>query len=146
MDTVSFRMTPFPPKMVPFDFAAKRVVFSGPVFICRNVDEGAPRCIMLEVDTTLVTELVPLPPCSGASSGMVTGGRAAVDAAWGSWGWTYGGAGAVIGACSCRAAIAATCCTSCWRRIYVAENAWLLGGAWFGPSISPMDTVSFHWD
>ena len=74
--------------MIPLDVAAKRVVFGGPVFICRNVNEEAPRCIMLEVDTTLVTVLVPLPPCSSAGSGMGTSDGAAVDAAWGSWGWT----------------------------------------------------------
>ena len=60
-----------------FDVAAKRVVFGGPVFICRNVDEGAPGCIMLEVDITSVTELVSLMPCSGAGSGTVTSGGAA---------------------------------------------------------------------
>ena len=76
--------------MVPFDLAAKRVIFGGHVFICRNVDEEAPRCIILEVDTKLITELVPLAPCSGARSGTVTSDGAAVDAAWGSWGWTDG--------------------------------------------------------
>ena len=81
IDAVSFRMTPFHPKMVPFDIATKRVVFGGPVFIYRNVDKGSPGCIMLEVETTLVTVLVPLPPCSGAGSGTVTGGGAAIDAA-----------------------------------------------------------------
>ena len=79
--------------MVPFDVPAKRVVFDDPVFVCRNVKEGAPGCIMLEVDTTLVAELVQLTPCTGAGSGMVisggtTSGGAAVDVAWGSWGWT----------------------------------------------------------
>ena len=93
MNTVSVRMAPFHPQMVPFDVAAKRVVFGGPVFICRNVKEGAPGCIMFEVDTASVAELVLLTPCSGASGGTVTGGSttsgsATVDAAWGSRGWT----------------------------------------------------------
>ena len=79
--------------MVPFHVAAKRVVFGGPVLICRNVKEGTPGCIMLEVDTTSVAELVSLTPCTGAGSGTVssggtTSGGAAVDAAWGSRGWT----------------------------------------------------------
>ena len=89
MNTVSVRVAPFHLKMVPFDVAAKRVVFGGPVFICRNVDEGAPGCIMLEVDTTVVTVLVPLPPCAGVGSGACTGGGTAVHASWCSWGWTY---------------------------------------------------------
>ena len=76
-------MAPFHPKMVLFDTAAKRVVFGGPMFICRNVDEGAPRCIMLEIDTTLIAVLVPLPPCSGAGSGTATSDGAAVYATWG---------------------------------------------------------------
>ena len=61
------------------------------MFICKNVDEEASGCIMLEVDTTFVTVLVPLPPCSGAGSGsgMGTGGGVAIYAAWGSWRWTY---------------------------------------------------------
>ena len=106
MDTVSFRMAPFHPKKVPFGVAAKRVVFGGPVFICRNVDEGAPGCVMFEVDTPLITVLVPLPPCSGASSGTVTGGGAAVDAVGGLWGWTYGGnrdcnRGLLLSGCHC---------------------------------------------
>ena len=79
--------------MGPFDVAAKRVVFGGPVFICRNVDEGAPGCIMLEVDTTAVTVLVPLPPCAVAGSGAGAGGDTAVYASWCSWGWTYCGHG-----------------------------------------------------
>ena len=40
---------------------------------------------MFEIDTTLVVELVPLPPCSGAgagTSGTVTSGDAAVGGAW----------------------------------------------------------------
>ena len=90
MTTVSVRMASFHPKMISFDVAAKRVVFGGPVFIYRNVDEGAPGCIMLEVDTTSVTELVPLSPCTSAGSGTVTGGSAAVDAVWGLWEWTDG--------------------------------------------------------
>ena len=83
MHSVSLRMVPFHPKMVLFDVAAKRVAFGGPVFICRDVDEGAPGCIMLEVDTTVVTVLVPLPPYACAGSGTVTGGSAAVHAVWG---------------------------------------------------------------
>ena len=137
--------------MVPFDVAAKRVVFGDPVFIGRNVNEGAPRCIMLEVDTTLVTELFPLPPCSGAGSGMVTSDGAAVDIAWGSWLWTDGcDRGLALDGWLqqglCRAAIAATCCMSCWRRMSVADNAWLPVGAWLGASVSPMDAVSFQCD
>ena len=76
--------------MVPSEVATKRVVFDGPVFIYRNVDEGAHGCIMLEVDTIWVTELVSLSSCTGAGSGTVTSGGAAVDAAWGLWGWADG--------------------------------------------------------
>ena len=79
--------------MVLFDIVAKRVVFGDPHFIYTYVKEGSPRCIMLEVDTTPVAALVPLTPCSGAGSGTVTSGgttsgSAAVDAVWGSRGWT----------------------------------------------------------
>ena len=80
MDFVSLKMAPFHPKMVPCDVAAKRVVFGGPMFFFRDVDVGAPGRTMLEVDTTAVTVLVPLPPCAG--SGMGTGGSTAVHAAW----------------------------------------------------------------
>ena len=63
------------------------------MFICRNVNEGAPGCIMLEVDTTLVAELVLLALCSDAGSGTVTSGDttsggATVDVVWGLRGWT----------------------------------------------------------
>ena len=61
---------------------------------------------MLEVDTTLVGVLVPLPPCSGAGSGTVTRDSAAVDTGLGSWGWTYGGnrdcnRGLLLSGCHC---------------------------------------------
>ena len=133
--------------MVPFDVATKRVVFGGQVFICRNVKDGAPGYIMLEVDTILVTELVPLTPCSGAGSGTVTSGGATSGCLLLTLCGARGdGQAAATGACSCRAAIAATCYTRCWRRMYVADNAWLLAGPWLGASISPMDAVSFHCD
>ena len=80
MNRVSVRMAPFHPKMVLFDTAAKRVVFGGPMFICRNIRKGAPGCIMLEVGTTLVVELVSLSSCSSAGSGRVISNGAAVDA------------------------------------------------------------------
>ena len=81
MDFVSLRMAPFHPKMVSCDVAAKRVVFGGPMFIFRDVDVGAPGCIMLEVDATAVTVFVPLLSCAGICSGTGTGGCTAVHAA-----------------------------------------------------------------
>ena len=88
------------------------------------------------VDTTSVAELVPLLPCSGAGSGMVTSGDAAVDSAWGLRRWMDWYDGGLI--------LPATCWTSCWRRMSVADNAWLLVVAWLSASVSPTDAVLFH--
>ena len=75
--------------MVPSDIAAKRVVFGGPRFICRNVIEGAPRSIMHKVDIASVAELIQLSPCTCAGNSKVTSSDyAVVDSAWGSRGWT----------------------------------------------------------
>ena len=54
--------------------------------------------------------------------------------------------GAATGACTWQAVSAATFCTSCWRRMSVADNAWLLVGARLGASVSPIEAVSFHCD
>ena len=54
--------------------------------------------------------------------------------------------GAATGACSCQAAIPATCYTNCWSRMSVADNAWLLVNAQLGASVPPMDAVIFHCD
>ena len=80
MDFVSDWMALFQPQFVPLGIAAKRVVFGGCCFIFRNVTEGAPRSITSEVNATTVAELVPLMPCTSASSGTGTSGNAAVDA------------------------------------------------------------------
>ena len=65
--------------MVLFDIAAKRVVFGGCCFICRNAMVGATGSIMREVNTTSVAELVPLLPCTSAGSGTGTSGNTAND-------------------------------------------------------------------
>ena len=82
--------------MVPFDIATKRVVFVGCRFICRIVTVGAPGCIMCEVDTTLIAELILLSPCTCAGSGTITSDYAAIDGVWELRGWPGWCAGGLV--------------------------------------------------
>ena len=55
-------------------------------------------------------------------------------------------AGAGTGTCTGQADSAVICWTSCWRRVFVADNAWVLVVTRLGASVSPMEAESFHCD